>query len=301
MRVPELREIAKSLGIRIPSKALKADIINAIIDYESRQVAPGSTPTPALSPPVISTPPAIPTPASTGAPKAPPIPTPKSTIPLPTSGSVPTPTPVVTPTPAVTASPKGVSRTEVPQRLNQIRESEIEPINPQATFQTRYLVPKTLVLPKAKPPPGVQMLGGKPPAPSAKPSPKLSGILKPVGTVALPPPVPGPKIPLPQGSTTMEPIPLSPVPEQVEPPLESALAVAYTPQQQALNNINNIRIEWLTPNRVRKQDTEGPNKKFYSTEEQKQIAKDLGLHVSGGTKQDLYNRIMEKLQQAGRV
>jgi len=99
----------------------------------------------------------------------------------------------------------------------------------------------------------------------------------------------------------MEHIPLPPAPEETEAPHESALAVAYTPQQQALNNINNIRIEWLTPNRVRKEDTVEPNKKFYSTDEQKQIAKNLGIPISTLTKPDLYNRIMEKLRQAGRV
>jgi len=111
------------------------------------------------------------------------------------------------------------------------------------------------------------------------------------------------KINLPHEHTYIEPIPLPPPPtiypnEKIS---SDVLQVAYTPQQQALLDINEIKIEWLTPKRVKKADTEpGPNKKYYSTEEQKAWAQKLGLKVSGN-KVDVYNRIMEKLKQTGRI
>lgn len=106
---------------------------------------------------------------------------------------------------------------------------------------------------------------------------------------------------LPENSIHLEPIPLPPAPAiGTEPINQSVLTVAYTAQQQAIYTVDTIHLEWLTPNRVKSEDTKEPNKRFYSTDEQKEIAKDLGLKVTGN-KRDVYERILEKLREAGRA
>lgn len=100
--------------------------------------------------------------------------------------------------------------------------------------------------------------------------------------------------------TLIDPIPL-PQPKVVkEVESREVLQVAYTPRQLAVTDISNINVDWLTPRKVYSKDTEGPNKRYYTTEEQKMIAAKLGLKVSG-SKGEVYDRIIQKLKEVGRI
>ncbi len=96
-----------------------------------------------------------------------------------------------------------------------------------------------------------------------------------------------PQIKLPKVTTVMRPIPLASPAATTQRP-GTGLAVAYTPQQQVVQNIMNIDPKRLNPRRAKNNDGS------YSVKQLKAIAG--GLNVSkSGTKKELVDRIKAKI------
>ena len=127
---------------------------------------------------------------------------------------------------------------------------------------------------------------GLPTAPSTKLSTQPIHIPKVKATV----PVPGtPKIQLPMASTVMKPVPLM-SPAAVNQRPETGLAVAYTPQQQVVENIRKIDPTRLNAKRAKKDDNS------YTVAQLRTIAGELNLNKSGN-KKELVNRITAAIQK----
>ena len=92
-----------------------------------------------------------------------------------------------------------------------------------------------------------------------------------------------PKIQLPTGSTVVKPIPLT-SPAAVPQQPATGLAVAYTPQQQVVENIMNIDPTRLNPGRAKKDDNS------YTVTQLRAMAGSLNLPKSGN-KKELVDRI----------
>jgi hypothetical protein len=111
-------------------------------------------------------------------------------------------------------------------------------------------------------------------------------------TAALPTPtspgIPGvPQIKLPTMTTVMKPVALT-SPVAVSQKEETGLAVAYTPQQQVVENIMKIDPARLNPKRARKDDNS------YTVKQLRAIAGSINLPKSGN-KKELVDRIKAQI------
>lgn len=98
------------------------------------------------------------------------------------------------------------------------------------------------------------------------------------------------RVTIPLTPTKLEAIPL-PEPQEAEVQLQ----VAQTSKQRAVFNIGTIDQSRLTAGRALRGDNTA-----YTFTEMKNIARDLGLNVSGG-KAELYKKIMDELRNRGQI
>jgi len=131
---------------------------------------------------------------------------------------------------------------------------------------------------------------GKPGAPPQKIHlPKIRETMTPGVTNTVAPPItsPFPSIRLPTAQTVMQPVAL-PSPRNVPQQQETGIAVAYTPQQQVVENIMQVDPTRLNPDRAKKGDNS------YTVAQLRGIAGSLDLPKSGN-KKELVERITAKI------
>lgn len=212
--------------------------------------------------------------------------------------------------PKASVGPGGLPMRTDLSTLNQLRRTVNVPpgINPEAAYQKRTEIPrgKTVPLPTTKPAiirpisdlPGIITSPGRQPVvriesplPTGrrqrkKPSQAIS-LPKIKETVSVPSEVG--KIKLPTDITLITPVALK-SPAAVPESRSTGVAVAYTPQQQVVENIMGIDISKLNTKRATKDNSS------YTTKELKAIAGSLNLPKSG-TKKELVDRITATIKK----
>ena len=167
------------------------------------------------------------------------------------------------------------------------------PVNPSAAFQQKRVstgtkLPSitTIPLPTKSPtgittqPIHIPKIKSTMPTPVSIPASISTSVPAPVS----------PRIALPSLVTVMKPISLTSPVAVTTPNFTSGLAVAYTPQQQVVENIKKIDPKKLNPSRARRGDNS------YSVPELRAIAGSINLPKSGN-KKDLVNRIIAAMKK----